>query len=343
MASATMPAQRFRPDLMIWQKRHRSAAICAEGSAGRAISAPVRLAALLGLGLLSACMPMGRSESVVPKPRPAAMVAPAAPSAASAELRQYYRVLQQDLLTRGLLRTDGGGPDTPYDAEDLAENFEAISFFNEYAGRGGGATGGLSRWSGPVRLQAEFGPTIPESQRRADGARVAEYAMRLGRITNHPVAAVAKRGNFHVIFASKDDSAFVAKRVRELLPNISQNDFQLFVNPPRTHYCFVLAGGAQGSPFDYIRGVALIRAEHPDLVRQSCIHEEIAQGLGLLNDSPRARPSIFNDDDEFAFLTSHDEKLLQMLYDPRLKTGMSAEEARPITRIIAREIMGQPL
>jgi hypothetical protein len=44
----------------------------------------------------------------------------------------------------------------------------------------------------------------------------------------------------------------------------------------------------------------VIRAEHPDLLRLSCLHEEIAQGLGLPNDSPRARPSIFNDDEEFA-------------------------------------------
>ncbi|MEM7320471.1 MAG: DUF2927 domain-containing protein, partial [Pseudomonadota bacterium] len=53
--------------------------------------------------------------------------------------------------------------------------------------------------------------------------------------------------------------------------------------------------------------------------------------------------SIFNDDDEFALLTSHDEKLLAMLYDPRLKQGMSADDARPVSRIIARELMGQDL
>lgn len=339
MGSETTRARPFRPDPMA-----KSASYIGGSEQGpRALRQGGRLLAL-GLGFLAmGCMPAGRGESLVPKPRPASLSVPAAPSAASAELRQYYRVLQQDLLTRGLLRTDGGGPDTPYDAEDLATNFEAISFYNEYAGRGGGATGGLSRWSGPVRIQAEFGPSVPDGQRLVDNERVASFATRLGRITKHPISAVQRRGNFHVIFAGKDDGAFVADRVRALLPNISQSDFQLFVDPPRTHYCFVLAGGAQSSPFDYIRGVALIRAEHPDLVRNSCIHEEIAQGLGLLNDSPKARPSIFNDDDEFAFLTSHDEKLLQMLYDPRLTTGMSAEEARPITRIIARELMGQPL
>ncbi len=303
------------------------------------------MAAGLGLAALTACAPNTPRISLVPEARPAVLPAALqAPSAESAELRNYYRVLQQDLLTRGLLRTDGGGPETPFDAEDLAKNFEEIAFFNEYAGRAGSErTGGLSRWSGAVRLVADFGPSVPEGQRQRDAAVLNSYAARLGRITGHPVSTAAKRGNFHVIFASADDRAYVAEKVRALLPNLSDSDLQLFINPPRTHYCFVLAGGPQEAPFDYIQGVALIRAEHPDLVRDSCIHEEVSQGLGLLNDSPRARPSIFNDDDEFAFLTSHDEKLLKMLYDPRLRTGMSADEARPVLRILAREAMGQPL
>jgi hypothetical protein len=75
-------------------------------------------------------------------------------------------------------------------------------------------------------------------------------------------------------------------------------------------------------------------------MRLSCIHEELAQGMGLANDSPQARPSIFNDDEEFALLTRHDELLLRMLYDPRLSPGMTPAEAAPIARQIAAELMG---
>ena len=84
----------------------------------------------------------------------------------------------------------------------------------------------------------------------------------------------------------------------------------------------------------------LVKAEHPDLLRLSCIHEEVAQAMGLANDSPQARPSIFNDDEEFALLTRHDELLLKMLYDPRLKLGMTPAEARPTVQRIAREYLG---
>ncbi len=289
---------------------------------------------------------------VVPEPRPAAPVAvPVAyvpPSAASQDLARFYKRVERDLLTRGLLRTDGGGPDTPYDADDLARNFEAIAFYSEYPNHsvsiGSRQTDGqLSRWSGPVRIKTEFGPSILPSTREKDAAQVKSFASRLAKLTNHPVSTVSRKANFHVFFAGKDDSAYVVKRLKELIPGISQASLELVANPRSNFDCFVFASATNASPFKYVRAVTLIRSELPDLVRRSCIHEEIAQGLGLSNDSPAARPSIFNDDDEFALLTSHDEKLLTMLYDPRLEPGVSVDQARPVVRIIAREIMGQPL
>ena len=47
---------------------------------------------------------------------------------------------------------------------------------------------------------------------------------------------------------------------------------------------------------------------------------------------------ITNDDQEFALLTEHDEYLLRILYDPRLKAGMTREEGMPIVLEIVEEI-----
>ena len=62
--------------------------------------------------------------------------------------------------------------------------------------------------------------------------------------------------------------------------------------------------------------LVIIRNELPNLMRKACIHEG-GTSLGLTNDSHLARPSIFNDDDEFV-ITKFDEILLQILYDDRL-------------------------
>ena len=297
------------------------------------------LPALLGAVLLAGCeAPL---TSLRPQPRPVSLkpVEVYTPSPDSQALALFYSRLEQDLQTRGLLRVDGGAIDTPYDDEDLAESFQAVAFYDEYGDASATGTGRLARWTGPVVMQAVFGPSVTAEQRIKDKALLSAYAKRLSRLTGHRITTGA-RGNFTVLFAGLDDADFVRNRVSQLLPNMSDADLALFATPPRQFYCLVTAGGPAAEPLRYSRGVALIRAEQPALMREACVHEELAQGLGLRNDSQRARPSIFNDDDEFARLTSHDEKLLAMLYDPRLRPGMSIEEALPLIPTLAAEQMG---
>jgi hypothetical protein len=81
--------------------------------------------------ILAACAPLG---SVDPAPVPAAEP-PAdsahVPSPLSQETAAYYRLIQHNLLARGLMRTDGGGPDTPFSTRDVVENFMRIAFYAE--------------------------------------------------------------------------------------------------------------------------------------------------------------------------------------------------------------------
>ena len=272
---------------------------------------------------------------------------PVPPSAASRELAAYYGRLQQDLLVQDLLRTNGGGPDTPFTDTMLVRDFERIALAEEYArgagfARGSGELGRIKKWTGPVRISVEFGASVDAEQRIKDTGDVTAYARRLARVTGHPISVSQSNANFHVLFMGEDDSAQIKPRIRALVPEINAASLAIFDNLPRSIHCLVLAFSGSQDGYDYARAVALIRDEHPDLLRQSCIHEEVAQGLGLGNDSPEARPSIFNDDDEFALLTTHDEMLLKILYDPRLKPGMTAEQVRPVVRELAARLTGGP-
>ncbi len=305
--------------------------------------------ALAGCDLLAAKPP-----ATPPRARPAGLIKPPAPppvqapSDESQALARYYGRVQADLLTQGLLRVDGGGPDTPYRADDLVANFERIAFFDEYEREGGltaasGKAGHLRRWESPVRMNVEFGATVSAAQRKRDKAYVQRFGARLSRITGHPISFNAQNPNFHVFFLGEDDRAAALPRIREIVPNISPASMNVLRDIPRSIHCLVIAFSAPNRPNEYGQAIALVRNEHPDLLRNACIHEELAQGLGLANDSPYARPSIFNDDDEFALLTTHDEMLLKILYDPRLSAGISADKARPVVRILARELTGGPL
>lgn len=289
-------------------------------------------------------VPPATTAAPVPSTQPAPTVEPVPEaSQASKDLAIYYTRLQNDLLAQGLLRGDGGGADTPFSDSQLARNFVRIALFNEYRDdsdfqRPQATISNLRRWTGPIRMSVEFGDTVPLSQRNVDEASVSTYAARLSRVTGVPISLTDSNPNFHVLFLGEDDRRAYADRLRELIPSISDATVRAFVNLPRDQLCVVIGTFAPGGS-GYIKAVAMIRAEHPNLMRSACIHEELAQGMGLANDSPGARPSIFNDDEEFALLTGHDELLLKMLYDPRLQTGMAPATAAPIARQIAREYL----
>ncbi len=278
-------------------------------------------------------------------PRPAPRVQAPERSDASKALSVYYKRYENDLLVQGLLRQDGGGVDVPFGASTLVENFTNIAFFNEYTAQNGVLVSGqtqnlLRRWDQPIRMAVEFGPTVPQSQRRQDAANIAKYSRRLSRLTGVPIAQNSDTPNFVVMVVNEDDRLGFVPRVRSLVPGISDASLRAFADIPRSTFCLVLAFNDTSGSSSYTKAIAVIRGEHPDLLRLSCIHEEIAQGMGLVNDSPAARPSIFNDDEEFGLLTTHDEHLLKMLYNPRLSSGMTATQARPIIQDIAAELTG---
>ncbi len=308
-------------------------------------------AVLLTLALLAAagCARLGPVDPV-PRPpeRPERRTAPdpapsAMPGISSRELAAYYRDIEKSFLLRGLLRRDGGGPDTPFDADRLARTFLELAFYEEYAPEAGitlarQTESQLHRWERPVRIEPRFGASVAPAVRSRDQAEIAAFAGRLSRAAQHPISTVDADGNFVVYIVAEAERQALGPEIRALVPGISDRALQSVLDLPRSTYCVVFALD-QGDTGRYARAVALIRAEHPDLLRQSCFHEEIAQGLGIANDSPRARPSIFNDDEEFALLTDMDEYLLNILYDPRLRPGMSEAEARPIVHTIARELL----
>lgn len=271
-----------------------------------------------------------------------------APTGVSESLAIYYRRWQQDRLSQGFLRTDGGVSDTPFTDTQLANNFVHIALFDEYVSSGGNlkaqaTLSRLRRWETPIRMRLSFGDTVSSQIRATDYRTVQTYARRLSDLTGVPITfgASAQNANFHVLVLNEDDRLGIAPELARIAPGLSESTLRYTVNLPKDQLCIVI-GIFKPDGVTYDRAVAIIRAEHPDLLRLTCFHEELAQGMGLANDYSRANPSIFNDNEEFGTLTPHDELLLKMLYDKRFSTGMTAAEAAPIAREIARELMAEP-
>ena len=310
--------------------------------ARRAPSGPVRAtSALMLAGALSACT----LATTGPAPRaPAPPPVAQAPSAASLQLAAYYRDLQAGFLDRGLMRTDPGIPDAPFTARMLSEAFVRIALYDEFQRGPGGYVARetpsiLRRWQDPVRVALRFGASVPESRRATERVRVASLLGRLSRITGHPIRLQDGGANFFLYIVNEDERRALGPEIAAAMPGFAATEIAAFTRMPPSTYCQVSAMSRADSGV-YTRAFAVIRAEHPELLHQSCLHEEIAQGLGLPNDWPRARPSIFNDDQEFALLTPMDEAMLRILYNPALGPGMTEAEARPIVESLANALVG---
>lgn len=72
-------------------------------------------------------------------------------------------------------------------------------------------------------------------------------------------------------------------------------------------------------------GIFLPNDASPQEVRD-CLHEELAQSLGPLNDLYRLPNSVFNDDNVHTVLTGFDMLILRATYARELRSGMSPNE-----------------
>lgn len=74
----------------------------------------------------------------------------------------------------------------------------------------------------------------------------------------------------------------------------------------------------------------------PQEVRD-CLHEELAQALGPLNDLYRLPDSVFNDDNFQTVLTGFDMLILRAYYAPEMHNGMTRSQAAvTLPRVLAR-------
>ena len=90
------------------------------------------------------------------------------------------------------------------------------------------------------------------------------------------------------------------------------------------------------------RAVIFIPADTSPQEVRDCLHEELAQALGPLNDLYRLSDSVFNDDNFHSVLTAFDMDILRMTYSPTLASGMSREEVAARLGVSAAVGAGNP-
>ncbi len=172
------------------------------------------------------------------------------------------------------------------------------------------------------------------------GAKVDE----LVALTGHPIQLVPfERANTLVVFTRSvvDD---LGSRYRALFGDLYGRDPWLVdqkIAHLRNSHTICYFGSAIGpeSPYAIKFARVFISLNISQQEIYHCVLEELTQMMGLFNDSFFMRHSIFNDfNNKNLSLPEHDQALLRILYDSRIKPGMTREEALPVAWRILREI-----
>lgn len=72
-----------------------------------------------------------------------------------------------------------------------------------------------------------------------------------------------------------------------------------------------------------------------------CLVEEVLQGLGPLADKGHKGYSVFNSASKHHSFTLHDRVLLNALYDPRIKAGMSKKQVKKVISNVIRDCIAR--
>ena len=114
-----------------------------------------------------------------------------------------------------------------------------------------------------------------------------------------------------------------------VVPNVSSlSEFRRKRHRPETNWA-LLRNRSQ-------LGIFIPNDSSPQEIRD-CLHEELAQAIGPLNDLYRLPDSVFNDDNVHTVLTGFDMLILRATYAPELRSGMTrGQVASRLPQILAR-------
>jgi hypothetical protein len=200
------------------------------------------------------------------------------------------------------------------DAE-IAEGFFRTAFGAEYhlAGR----VDRIRKYDMPVRVFAEGNRADRKVQLAkviADiGARVQHLDIAMAETSdaaNVDVKLVRDRDLDHTIA-----DAYGKERAREIKTSLDPQ---------------CLSGFRKNENYEIQHSDVILTVDNGDFVFLDCAYEELLQSLGPINDTSSVPWTMFNDKVSMGFFDVYDQYILNLLYDPRIKAGMTVEEVRAV-------------
>src|SRR5262245_63794804 len=215
---------------------------------------------------------------------------------------------------------------THFTTSELERGFLALAFGSDL--RIGARPLGIRRFDHPIRARiisggsvdrtlamsrvlSDYAREVPDLQLRETSAADADVELRL--IDEKDFQSALK-----LAFGAKVASTFVARTDPQCMTSVKST-----------------ADGV------IVRSVAFIIVDKGDDVFCECAYHELLHAFGLSNHDQRNAWTTLNQNRMVGYLTVYDRSLLTLLYDLRIKPGMTASQVRSVLpRVIAEHGLG---
>jgi hypothetical protein len=228
-----------------------------------------------------------------------------APLAAMALLISSFAALAEDpdITRRRVLERR-----TFTDAE-IADGFFKVTFGAEF--HVDARVDRIRKYDGPVRVFIDS--RAKPDRREQVAAVVAEIR---SRIRHLDMAVTDNRANANMVVTLVRDRD-LGRTIRSFYGVARARRIQNSLEPQ------CLSGFRKDDSFRIQHADVILVADAGDFVFYDCVYEEMLQALGPINDDASVPWSMFNDDVQMGFFGLYDQFLLNILYHPMIRPGMT--------------------
>jgi len=176
----------------------------------------------------------------------------------------------------------------------------------------------IRKFDGPVRVYLQ-GRGKPD-RRRQVAAIVADIRAHVAHL-DIAMTSNRKIANVTVRLVRNGE---IRRTIREYFGRKQADRIQSSLDPQ------CLSGFRKDETYRIEHADVILPVDVGDFVFKDCAYEELLQALGPINDDTSVPWTMFNDDVQLGFFGIYDQYLLNILYDPRIRPGMTVDEVRAV-------------
>jgi Protein of unknown function (DUF2927) len=199
---------------------------------------------------------------------------------------------------------------------EIIDGFFKTAFGAEYhlAGR----VDRIRKYDMPVRVFAD-GPG--RTERKAQLARVVAD---IGQRVQHLDIAMADSSDNANVVVNLVRDRDLSRTITSFYGSERAREIRASLDPQ------CLSGFRKNDSFEIQHSDVILTVDSGDFIFLDCAYEELLQSLGPINDTSSVPWTMFNDNVSMGFFDVYDQYILNLLYDPRIKAGMTVDEVKAV-------------